>query len=226
MGWRILLISLVGVILVSTAAPGTAPQVLAQQTIGLEAPKWDAGDHWAWQLGGDQVTWTVLGASGEYSILEKSPRETGTIHVSADFSSTRESSLYFLPPFYQLQFPLTLGKVWTYTVRRPSPLGAYTGDQLELEVTRIIQGVVSITVPAGTFDSIRIYGHERSLRPTISSPVLQFQPTIGYGSGDFIVWYAPKVKQVARITWRGAGPWDQQYRSASLLLVSYKLHNP
>jgi hypothetical protein len=222
MGWRIVLIQLVGVLLVGTASPGTAPHALAQQTIALEAPKWDVGDQWAWQLeGGDQVTWTVLDAGGEYTVLEKSARESGTFHVSADFSSTRESSLYFLPQFYRLQFPLTLGKAWTYTLRR---FYGISGDVLELEVTRVVQGVVSITVPAGTFDAIRIYGRERNVNQGLPSA-----PGFVYGivtAAGFMVWYAPKVKQVVKITWQGLGAWDFQYRGTSLNLVSYKLHNP
>ena len=78
MGWRIVLIPLVGAILACSAAPGMAPQVLAQQTIALGAPKWDVGDQWIWQIGNDQITWTVVSAGGEYVVQEKSARETGT----------------------------------------------------------------------------------------------------------------------------------------------------
>ncbi len=215
MGWRIVLIPLVGVIVVSSAAHGMAPQVLAQPTISLEAPKWDVSDHWAWRIGDDQVTWTVLDASREYAVLEKSARETGIIHIAANFSSTRKSSSLLLP-FYQLQFPLALGKVWTYTTK--SVMGFF-GSVSDYEVTRITEGVVSITVPAGTFDSVRIYGRVRSMQP------LTFGGQTPTAQGDFIVWYAPKVKQVARITWQGY-IWQPQYNGANLLLVSYKLLNP
>jgi hypothetical protein len=220
MGWRIVLIPLAGVILAGSVAGGMAPQVLAQQTIALGAPKWDVGDQWAWQIGDDQITWTVLSVSGEYTVQEKSARETGIMHVAADFSSTRESPVLFLPQFYQLQFPLALGKGWTYT---QVVSGSVVGE-VELQVTRITEGVVSITVPGGTFDAVRIFGRTRS--PTRS-------PYINYGvgsgqvtSGDFVVWYAPKVKQVVRITWQGQNFWPGGYQGVSLLLVSYKLHNP
>ena len=220
MGWRIGLIQLVGVVLVGTATPGTAPQVLAQQTIALQAPKWDVGDHWAWQLGGDQVTWTVLSAGGEYRVAQKSPEETGTFLVSADFSSIKRPSWLLLPLFYRLQFPLTFGNRWSYTTQ--GTLAGY--GVVEFENTHITEGLVSITVPAGTFDSVRIYGRSRNLTPAWNY------------SGTFIVWYAPKVKQVVRITWSGitgyqGGPaftiglWAQ-YSGKDLLLASYKLHNP
>ncbi len=216
MGWRIVLIPLVSVIVVSSAAHGMAPQVLAQPTISLEAPKWDVGDHWAWRIGDDPITWTVLDASREYAVMEKSARETGIIHIAANFSSTRESSSYFLPQFYQLQFPLALGKVWTYTTKG---FMGFFGNASDFEVTRINEGVVSITVPAGTFDTVRIYGRFRSMQPNVLG-------TGGWATiGDFIVWYAPKVKQVARITWQGY-IWKPQYNGANLLLVSYKLLNP
>ena len=218
MGWRIVLIPLVGVIVVSSAAHGMAPQVLAQPTISLEAPKWDVGDQWSWRIGDDRVTWTVLSAGGEYAVLEKSASERGIIHVAANFSSTRVPSLYFLPQFYQLQFPLALGQVWTYTIRGDF---WYLRGEAEFEVTRRSEGLVSITVPAGTFESVRIHGRLRT-QPGMSG--------VGFGAnpppyGDFLVWYAPKVKQVARITWQGY-IWRPQYNGANLLLVSYKLLNP
>ena len=223
MGWRIVLIQLVSVLLVGTAAPGTAPQVLAQQTIGLEAPKWGVGDHWEWEFGKDRVTWTVMGAGNDYTVAQKSPGETGTFHVSADFSTIKGPSSLTLPQFYQLQFPLTFGNRWSYTTR--STMGRGVGPtEAEFENTRVAQGLVSITVPAGTFDSVRIFGRVRNLT------------TLYYG--NFTVWYAPKVKQVARISWSGAfgnsgfsgpmggGMWSTEYAGRDLLLASYKLHNP
>jgi hypothetical protein len=236
------LIPLVSVILVSWAALGMAPQALAQQTIALGAPKWDAGDQWTWQIGNDQITWTVLSAGGEYVVQEKSPRETGIFHVAADFSSTSASSAYFLPPFFELQFPLALGKVWTYTkgVAPPgaapyNPSGgpgtsATSANSVEVEVTRITEGVVSITVAGGTFEAVRIFGRSHALGgngspyPGLAGPGNYFFPPSD--RGDFVVWYAPQVKQVVKITWRGHRFWPAQYEDDSLLLVSYKLHNP
>ena len=223
MGWRIVLIPLVSVILVSATAGGMAPHAVAQQTIALEAPpKWDVGDQWTWQLGNDRVTWTVLGAGGEYVVRQKSATETGIIHLAADFSSTRESALFFLPQFYQLQFPLTLGKEWKYRTR--GSFGYTSGGESELEVTRIAEGVVSITVPAGTFDSVRIFGRSHAYKGQVGNQGFgaTFNPA---PTADFIVWYAPKLKQVARITWQG-NLWFGPYAGNSLLLVSYKLHNP
>ena len=96
------------------------------------------------------------------------------------------------------------------------------------------EGVVSITVPGGTFEAVRIFGRSHSLGG-IGSPYpgvatgLQFEGPGGAiaapDRGDFVVWYAPQVKQVVRITWQGRGFWPVQYEGASLLLVSYKLHN-
>jgi hypothetical protein len=219
-----------------------APQVLAQQTIALGAPKWDVGDQWAWQIGNDQITWTVLSAGGDYVVQEKSARETGIFHVAADFSSTSTSSAYFLPQFYELQFPLALGKAWTST-KRVAAVGS-TAAGVEVEVTRMTEGVVSITVPGGTFEAVRIFGRSHVLgggespypglalgwRGIPASPAGQADPgnyvSPAPPSGDFVIWYAPQVKQVVRITWRGHRFWPAQFDGASLLLVSYKLHNP
>jgi hypothetical protein len=200
-----------------------APQVLAQQTIALGAPKWDVGDQWTWQIGNDQITWTVLSASGEYVVQEKSARESGIFHVAADFSSTSAPSAYFLPQFYELQFPLALGKAWTYTKRVAAWSYAAGAD---VEVTRITEGVVSITVPGGTFEAVRIFGRSHVLGIRVNPGGLDTRAPTLNPSGDFVIWYAPQVKQVVRITWRGRLFWPAQYGNESLLLVSYKLHNP
>ena len=234
MGWRVILIPLVGAVLVISAAHGMAPQVLAQQTIALGAPKWDVGDQWTWQIGNDQITWTVLSAGGEYVVQEKSATETGVFHVAADFSSISASSAYFLPQFYELRFPLALGKAWTST-KRVATVGSINSAG-DVEVTRITEGVVSITVPGGTFEAVRIFGRSHPLDPSKGSPYAGSakgmpsvtspgNPLPAY-SGDFVTWYAPRVKQVVRITWRGLRFWPAQYEGASLVLVSYKLHNP
>ena len=232
MGWRIVLIPLVGAILVSWAPHGMAPQVLAQETIALGAPKWDVGDQWTWQIGNDQITWTVLSASGEYVVQEKSARESGIFHVAADFSSISASSAYFLPQFYELRFPLALGKAWTST-KRVATVGSINSAG-DVEVTRITEGVVSITVPGGTFEAVRIFGRSHVLGGGTESPYPDASRTpvpaapfpVMANSGDFVTWYAPQVKQVVRITWRGLRFWPAQYEGASLVLVSYKLHNP
>jgi hypothetical protein len=215
-----------------------APQALAQQTIALGAPKWDVGDQWTWQIGNDQITWTVLSAGGEYVVQEKSARETGVFHVAADFSSTSASfPPYFLPQFYELQFPLGLGKAWTYTKRvipgGSTSVGGSSAHEVAVEVSRITEGVVSITVPGGTFDAVRIFGRSHVLDLAIGSPYIgltfiEGNATAGevHTSGDFVVWYAPQVKQVVKITWVGRRFWPTQYENASLLLVSYKVHNP
>jgi len=178
------LIPLVGAILAGSAAHGMAPQALAQQTIALGAPKWDVGDQWTWQIGNDQITWTVLSAGGEYVVQEKSATETGVFHVAADFSSISASSAYFLPQFYELRFPLALGKAWTST-KRVATVGSINSAG-DVEVTRITEGVVSITVPGGTFEAVRISGRSHVLTAVVL-------PRVGAGEigrdqpGEFLV---------------------------------------
>jgi len=138
---------------------------------------------------------------------------------------------------YELQFPLALGKAWTSTKRVIAPAGSLPRSTSSGgEVTRITEGVVSITVPGGTFEAVRIFGRSHPLDPSKGSPYAgpakgmpsvtsPGNPLPAY-SGDFVTWYAPRVKQVVRITWRGLRFWPAQYEGASLVLVSYKLHNP
>ncbi|HVI84556.1 MAG TPA: hypothetical protein VNA86_04530, partial [bacterium] len=134
-------------------------------------------------------------------VQEKSATETGVFHVAADFSSISASSAYFLPQFYELRFPLALGKAWTST-KRVATVGSINSAG-DVEVTRITEGVVSITVPGGTFEAVRIFGRSHVLGIRVNPGGLDTRAPTLNPSGDFVIWYAPQVKQVVRITWRG-----------------------
>jgi hypothetical protein len=70
----------------------------------------------------------------------------------------------------------------------------------------------SVTVPAGTFDAVRISGHHCN-------------PTNGR-CGDFVVWYAPMVRNVVKVTWSGTDYWSPRLRGTTQALTSYQVSNP
>jgi len=199
MSRRLMFVLLVNGMLIASGIPGPAHRVSGQQPIGVEAPKWDLGDRWTWQRGNDQITWTVVGTSGGYAVQSKSGSDTSTTHLGLDFSS-REVH------FVQLQFPLTVGKEWIYSIEGVTP----GGRAVKWDIKRKVEAMESIAVPAGTFDAVRVSGHH----------------CVGAYCGDFVAWYAPKAKQVAKITWSNADYWFGSQRGLSQVLVSYELHTP
>ena len=202
MFWRIVLVSFVGGMLINAAVYGPSRQVLAQPATTVEAPKWDLGDRWTWQRGKDEITWTIVGTAGGYAVQQKFGSDTSTVHLALDFSSKDVH-------FAQVQFPLTPGKEWTNTVEGIGPISK---QPTKWNVKRKVEGMESVTVPAGAFDAVRISGHHCNLAN-------------GY-CGDFMAWYAPKAKQVAKIMWPNSDYWLASQRGASQVLVSYELHNP
>ena len=134
------------------AAP--APHVYGQEATTLDAPKWDVGDQWTWQHGTDRIIWTVQGAAGGYTVQSKSALATRMIHIGLDFSSTDLQNI--LLHDMSLRFPLTPGKKWTYEIAGVATNGVYRRWTVDRKVERL----ESITVPAGTFDSVRIVGHQ------------------------------------------------------------------
>lgn len=68
-------------------------------------------------------------------------------------------------------------------------------------------------MPEGTFAAVRISGQHCN-------------DTAG-GCGDFVLWYAPKVKYAVKITWPASSQyWPLEYAGASELLFSYEVRTP
>jgi hypothetical protein len=197
---RIILVTFVGGILVGAAVHGPAPRVLAQPA-AVEAPKWDLGDRWTWQRGSDEIIVTVAGTTGGYAVQEKIGSSTSMYHYASDFSSADVH-------FSQFQFPLTLGKAWMYRIEGT----ASNGQPAKWNISRKVEGMESVTVPAGTFDVVRISGRHCNVAKG--------------NCGDFVVWYAPKAKNAARIITANADYWPGSLRGFNQVLVSYEVHNP
>ena len=190
----------VGGILVGAAIHGPKPLVLAQPAATVEAPKWDLGDRWTYQRGKNEFTLTVVGTSGGY-VVRQTGSNTGTFHYDSDLSSKDVH-------FGQFQFPLKVGKEWT----NPLEGIALNGQPAKWNTKRKVEGMESVTVPAGTFDAVRMSARECNLT---------------YGDcGDYVIWYAPKAKQVAKITWTNANYWPGFVKGLNQVLVSYEVHSP
>jgi hypothetical protein len=205
---------LVAASLLALASPSA--RVYGQEPTPLDAPKWDVGDQWTWQHGTDRITWTVQAAGGGYTVQAKSALATRMIHIGLDFSST--DLQHILLHDMSLQFPLTVGKEWRYSITGNNP---QTGTPLSWSIQRRVEKIESITVPAGTFDSVRIAGHQCvAVAPNTGTyPYVAVSPC-----ADFVTWYAPKVKQVVEIIRIGAASYWGEL-AGSQILVAYDLHN-
>jgi hypothetical protein len=114
------------------------------------------------------------------------------------------------------RFPLESGKRWTAEIAvAPQP-----GVTLKYEVVAQVSGWERVTVPAGTYDAVRI-----SMTGRFSASGAD----IGVGTIDDILWYAPairqfvrkQIKQLAEFSRGATGAYNNQ-RHERWELVEYK----
>lgn len=70
----------------------------------------------------------------------------------------------YQPAFPQFQFPLTIGKTWRETVTQIQPAWDLRSA---MTVSVIVEAEERITVPAGTFHTIRLGGHYTAPQATV-----------------------------------------------------------
>ena len=94
-----------------------------------------------------------------------------------------------------LNFPLVAGKTWKSHDLWQKAAGAWGHEDLDYTVA----GVETITVPAGTFDAVKIEanGWWNADNISVSGPVR----AKANASSKISVWYAPKAHAIARIEW-------------------------
>jgi len=202
MNGRIVRIGLMpGFLLIGLIVGGVVPRIAAQTAATtLEAPKWTMGDHWTWRRGGDVVTATVVDASAGYLVMEKDGADASFYHYAPDLSSTDSH-------FTQLQFPMSVGDEWRYTIERPDKK-----QSAKWIIGRRVEAMDSVTIPAGTFDTFRVAGRHCNVALNVC--------------GDFVAWYAPQVKNVVKITWTASNYWPPDLRGMSQVLLSYGVRAP
>lgn len=177
---------------VKASAPASAPAAVSTPTPGasllgsLSVPAWNVGDEWAYRWksprGSGTFVWTVKSEETvdgvTYYVVRSSAarasyyRKDDLAFVFSKVNDRVESR--FQPPFTHLVWPLSAGHAWqaTYTSERPVDRQTST-----ISVTSVIEGEEVITVPAGTFRTLRI--------------VQRYLPA---NKVSFEGWYAPDVK--------------------------------
>lgn len=171
----------------------------------VDAPRFAVGDHWqhrvidgfrraqvatvdsevvAVNAGEATIRVRYVDDRGQYERTQRVLADGGVVVGAAWRQDTRE----FSPPLRELDFPLTQGRTWRQTVSNVHL------DSPAREVGQIynwgrVQGSMSVTVPAGTFDTIQVYR------------ILQLDDEEFWRSRTTLrdqVWYSPQVKAAVR----------------------------
>lgn len=177
---------------VRPGAPSSAPAAVSAPTPGapqlgaVRMPVWNVGDEWAYR-------WESPRGSGTFVWTVKSEETIDGVAYYVVASSATRASYYrkddlafvfakandrierqFQPPYAHFVWPLSTGHVWqaTYTSERPVDRQTST-----ISITSSIEDEQVITVPAGTFRTIRI------VQRYLPGNTLSFEG-----------WYAPDVK--------------------------------
>ncbi len=185
------------------AAPSTRAQPIVNVGGRVERPDVRVGDQWKYQVtdGFTNLKSTVaveVATVTENRIYTRSAQSSlATLDLSAvagvvdvwdrDWNQLRLGDVEYTPFYPSFQFPLEAGKSWSGSVTYS--LGV--NDPRTHQQTAQVVGWERITVPAGTFDAIKITirGHYRGPPRRQSS---------GSGTVDDIVWYAPAVRHFVK----------------------------
>jgi hypothetical protein len=140
-------------------------------------------------------------------------------HLTLKSGSAGETNVIILRPDFspnawaRFKWPLQVGKQYEDDYRlRPfnATYANTTGGMNDYHTTWTVEAYEPLTVPAGTFDTFRIKGTQCNLTQG------------GHPCGDFIVWYAPQVKNWVKISLSPGGTWGTRAGQSEELL-SYKI---
>jgi uncharacterized caspase-like protein len=184
------------------AAPTSRPQPVVNVGGRVERPDVRVGDRWKYRV---TDRWTNLTNTVEMEavtvtesrIYTKNAASTltgphdgaaaGVVNVwDRDWNPLRQGDTDFTPYYPSAQFPLEAGKQWRGSMSRDGTLSFVT---VTYDVDARVAGWERVTVPAGTFDAIKIVSRGR-FRARGSSG--------GDGTIDDVAWYAPAIRQFVR----------------------------
>lgn len=196
---------------VALAAPGPRSQPVVNVGGRVERPDVRAGDQWTYQIT-DRYTnlkstvvveVATVTDSRIYTRSVRSPLATLELAAAAgvvdvwdrDWNPMRQGEIEYSPFYPSAQFPLESAKSWSGNVA----FDTGSGETVRHQLTAQVAGWERITVPAGTFDAVKIAvrGH------------FQVSSALGGGTGAIndAAWYAPVLRQFVKreIQHRGFG---------------------
>ena len=181
---------------------------LTRPGLKVEQPAWKVGYQWRYAWKGPGTSGTITSEVVREDTFEGAPsyvRRTGkneTFYTKdilselATMSSGRLASKYS-PPYQVFSWPLEVGKEWrnTYTIENVEKKSSQNFD-----FRMVASGVEQITVPAGSFEALKI-------------------EVYGVSGGNLLMeyWYSPKTKWMVKSrTYLQAGEREEE-------LVSFKV---
>jgi hypothetical protein len=190
------------------AAP-SAPRATPAFSVGgrIERPDVRAGDRWKYEVtdGYTNLKHAVVvevASVTESRIYTQSSRTTlaatglgaaaGAIDVwDRDWNQLRHGEQEYTPHYPWQQFPLESGKTWSGRTR-------YSGAGMiavNNTLTAKVEGWERVTVPAGTFDVVKItiQGHF-----TAESGAGGIGAGVSNGRINHVIWYSPAVRQAVK----------------------------
>jgi hypothetical protein len=169
----------------------------------VSAPQLTVGDHWRYRIVDNlrrgalgeldvEVT-TVSGGTAQLRVqrTDQNGRTEWVDEVDAG-GGLRAGSLFheaprpFDPPVQLVAFPLDKGKTWRQTI---NTMRKDTGIKDQILIYGKVNGTASVSVPAGTFDTVSIYR-------TVQLDDSEFWRSRTFRTDS--VWYAPAVKAPVR----------------------------
>lgn len=171
----------------------------AADSQAINLPQLNAGDTWKFGItdlwknartSGETVTFRgVIDGLAHFDLLTEAG-STFKVIRTPERNVVSDRSGRWKPELPDLSFPLIVGKTWERDVEWTTPEGAVAA----VRVKRRVAAFESVTVPAGTFDSVRIEGE--------ASYAWQNRPSWSTTSDSSILWYAPAARNVVKREYR------------------------
>lgn len=175
---------------VAGGVPAQQPQSGAPAR--AERPEVRAGDLWSYRVTdrftnfAQTVSLEVTAVSPERIHTRSSP--AGIVEIwDRDWNQLAQGGTEYQPRYPSLQFPLEPGKQWGGAVQWRAISGI-----MSHKVTLQVAGWERVTVPAGTFDAVRITRRGSF----VESQSINYYAANGHISDE--IWYAPAVGQIVK----------------------------
>jgi len=175
------------------AVPRTRPDVKVGGSV--DRPEIRVGDRWHYEVTDGysklkkSLVMEVATVTGERIYTRTSASGGGSLVDVWDrnWNQLRHGENDLTPFYPSFQFPLEPGKNWSGSVKYVE------GDVITESAKARVSGWERITVPAGTFDAVKVVltGH-------FTGPPLGLGQT-STGSTERVVWYSPSVRQAVRM---------------------------
>jgi hypothetical protein len=187
-----------------------------------EAPAWKVGDRWTYRkTSGDGWSQEVVDLRENAYILKISG------HPELEAFDRKTMNQLFLVgkngervsnadnPFKRLlDFPLSVGKRWSYSTRSRVPASGQSAAEVVLTNEFKVEGVEEVRTSAGTFSAYRILHQQEAVSSVPRDP-------IGRDSGWVRYWYAPDAKTWIKREFEKTPFWLGAFQDAEL--VSHEL---